>query len=190
MCCLNQRAVSKARYELSVSHPVNEALRSKHLYICITIIRTYTTAQRLKRHEVLIIARSFVIVTPRGWGREVSWYKTIIKSLQLWWIIDLMWIWAPVLCFVQLINAASAAPRSKNPLFWMSKGCCNRECLNLKDTSVFHFCLLVLLQRIYYIFNQSPQSLNSPSLVSTINISIIVEKLLLHGYSYFFLKEK
>lgn len=95
-----------------------------------------------------------------------------------------------MLCFVQLINAASAAPRSKNPLFWMSKGCCNRECLNLKDTSVFHFCLLVLLQRIYYIFNQSPQSLNSPSLVSTINISIIVEKLLLHGYSFFFFKGK
>lgn len=135
--------VSKPRYELSVSHHINEPLRSKHLYICITIIGTYTT-QRLKRHEVLIKARSFVIVTQRGWGREVRWYKPIIKSLQLWWIIDLMWIWASVLCFVQLINAASAAPCSKNPLFWMSKGCFNSDVWTWKIhqylISVYWFC--------------------------------------------------
>lgn len=142
----------------SVSHHINEPHRSKHPYIHITIIGTYTTTQRLRRHEVLIKVRSFVIVTPRGWRREVRWYKTIIKSLQLWWIIDLMWIWVPVLCFVQLINAASAAPRSKNPLFWMSGRLFQQGCLNPKDTSVFNFCLLVWLQRIYYIFNHSPKA--------------------------------
>lgn len=119
--------------------------------------------QLLKRHKVLIKTRLFVIVRLKGWERVQRWYKTIIKSLQQWWIIDLTWIWALVFCFVRLINAASAAPHSKKTRTVVDQGrLLQQGCLNLKDTSVFNLCLLVLLQRIYYVFNHSPRAQTVP----------------------------
>lgn len=140
------------------------AMKPKHLYICIYITGT-TMVQLLKRQKVLIKTRSFVIVRLRGCegerGGGIKLSLNICSGDEL-----LIWRESERWCcvFVRLINAASASPHRETPppSVLDEDRLLQEGCRNLKDTSVFNFCLLVLLQRIYYVFNHSPTAQTVP----------------------------